>query len=218
MQYAEAASYLTTLEQSRPKRGTEATANALDYLENPHDNVDFIQIAGSNGKGSTAKMVEQILRSDGLNVGLYTSPDLNDVRERIRINGRKISKDYLTSFVERIRPYVAECGSFGKELTYFEVLTVLEFEYFGEQDVDVAVLEVGIGGRYDATSVADPIASAVTSVSLEHTDSLGETLQLARAASKVQTRSPTNTSTSSGNASQTLGSWSWLRPAHSSVI
>lgn len=201
MEYAAAVNYLGSLHQSRPKRGTETTADALDYLGNPHRGVDYIQIAGSNGKGSTAKMVEQILRSSGLDVGLYTSPDLNDVRERIQINGRKIPKSYLTSFVERLQPYIAESSSHGEELTYFEVLTVLAFEYFGAQDVDVAVLEVGIGGRYDATSVADPIASAVTSVSLEHTDILGETIgEIARDKAQVAPRGNSLVTGATGDA------------------
>jgi dihydropteroate synthase len=149
----------------------------LSYLDDPHEGVDYVQIAGSNGKGSTAVMLERVLRSAGLDVGLYTSPDLNDLRERIRITGRMIPKEGVRSFVEDIEPCVTRLRGEGDSPTYFEVLTVLALQHFGARDVDVAVLEVGIGGQYDATSVVDPVASAVTSVSLEHTDILGDTVE-----------------------------------------
>ncbi|MFC6723832.1 bifunctional folylpolyglutamate synthase/dihydrofolate synthase, partial [Halobium palmae] len=177
MQYYEAINYLASLQHSRPKLGLETTAAMLDHLGNPHVDVDVVQIAGSNGKGSTACMLDRVLRTAGMNVGLYTSPDLNDVRERVTVNGQLIPKDRLAGFVERMRPVVAERTAEGDPPTMFEVLTVLALEYFHEQDVDVAILEVGIGGRYDATSVVDPVASAVTSVSLEHTDILGDTVE-----------------------------------------
>ncbi|WP_433634201.1 dihydropteroate synthase [Halomicrococcus sp. NG-SE-24] len=177
MEYHEAVNYLESLDRSRPKLGTETTARMLSTLESPHEGVDYVQIAGSNGKGSTARMLECVLRSADLDVGLYTSPDLNDFRERIRINGRKIPKARVCSFVEEIKPCVSRLRASGDAPTYFEVLTVLALRYFGTKDVDVAVLEVGIGGQYDATSVVNPVASAVTSVSLEHTGILGESIE-----------------------------------------
>ncbi len=177
MQYHEAVDYLESLDRSRPKLGTGTTARMLSALGDSHEGLDYVQIAGSNGKGSTAVMLERILREASLDVGLYTSPDLNDFRERIRTNGRKVPKDRVRSFVEEIKPCVSRLRGEGDCPTYFEVLTVLALQYFGNEDVDVAVLEVGIGGRHDATSVVDPVASAVTNVSLEHTDILGETVQ-----------------------------------------
>ncbi|MDJ1434351.1 dihydropteroate synthase [Halostagnicola sp. A-GB9-2] len=177
MEYFEAVNYLATLQRSRPKFGTETTENMLRDLEVPYDTIDYIQIAGSNGKGSTASMLASVLEREGVDVGLYTSPDLNDLRERICLNGRKIPKSRLTSLVSRIQSHVNERAAAGDAPTQFEVLTALAFAYFTEQDVDIAILEVGIGGRYDATSVVDPVASAVTSVSLEHTDLLGETVE-----------------------------------------
>lgn len=180
MEYDEAVAYINSLHHSRLKRGTETTRAMLSHLGNPHEDVDFVQIAGSNGKGSTARMLESVLRNAGLTVGLYTSPHLNDIRERIRIDGRKISRETFQSATERIHPSITE-----RTTSYFEVLTVLAVATFGEQDVDIAVLEVGIGGQYDATSVVDPVASAVTTVSLEHTDLLGDTVsEIAR--DKVQ--------------------------------
>ncbi|MDJ1433765.1 dihydropteroate synthase [Halostagnicola sp. A-GB9-2] len=177
MEYHEAVNYLESLDRSRPKLGTETTARMLSALGNPSERVDCVQIAGSNGKGSTAVMLERVLREADLDVGLYTSPDLNDFRERIRTNGQKVSKDRVQSFAEEIKPCVSRLRGEGDCPTYFEVLTVLAIQHFASQDVDVAILEVGIGGRHDATSVVDPVASAVTNVSLEHTDVLGETVE-----------------------------------------
>ncbi|WP_306053122.1 dihydropteroate synthase [Natronococcus wangiae] len=175
MEYHEAADFLFGLRRFRPKPGTESTAQLLAHLENPHENVDFVQIAGSNGKGSTARMLERALREAGLSVGLYTSPHLEDLRERIRVDGRKIPRSAVCSFVEEARDYVTGRAADGESPTFFEVMTAMAIWQFGRADVDVAVLEVGIGGRYDATSVVDPIASAVTSVTLEHTGILGDT-------------------------------------------
>ncbi|MFC4440123.1 MULTISPECIES: dihydropteroate synthase [Natrialbaceae] len=177
MEYHESVDYLESLQRRRPKLGTETTAQLLSHLGRPDDGVDCVQIAGSNGKGSTARMLERILRDAGLDVGLYTSPDLNDFRERIRVNGRKIPKERVRAFVDEIDGCVERLREADDGPTYFEVLTALALDHFGAEAVDVAVLEVGIGGRYDATSVVDPIASAVTSVTLEHTDILGDTIE-----------------------------------------
>ncbi|WP_394739216.1 dihydropteroate synthase [Natronococcus roseus] len=175
MEYHEAAEFLFGLRRFRPKPGTESTARLLTHLEDPQEGVEFVQIAGSNGKGSTARMVERTLREAGLSVGLYTSPHLEDLRERIRVDGRKIPKSSVSAFVAEIREHVTERAADGESPTFFEVLTAMAIREFDRADVDVAVLEVGIGGRYDATSVVDPVASAVTSVTLEHTGILGDT-------------------------------------------
>ncbi|WP_394739482.1 dihydropteroate synthase [Natronococcus roseus] len=177
MEYHEAVDSLESLQRRRPKLGTETTATLLSALGRPHEEIGCVQIAGSNGKGSTARMLERVLREDGLDVGLYTSPDLDDVRERILVDGRKIPKERVCSFVAEIEDAVERLREEGDAPTYFEVLTALALSHFAAESVDVAVLEVGIGGRYDATSAVDPIASAVTSVSLEHTDLLGETIE-----------------------------------------
>jgi dihydropteroate synthase len=176
MDYHEAANFLFDLRRFRPKPGTESTAELLAHLGDPHEEVDFVQVAGSNGKGSTARMAERALREADLDVGLYTSPHFDDVRERVQIDGRKIPKAALIEYVESVREYVNDRAADGEAPTFFEVLTGLALWYFGREDVDVAILEVGIGGKYDATSVVDPIASAVTSVTLEHTGIIGETI------------------------------------------
>ncbi len=176
MDYHEAANFLFDLRRLRPKPGTDSTADLLAHLGDPHDGVQFVQVAGSNGKGSTARMTEQVLRESGLTVGLYTSPHFDDVRERITVDGRKITKSATVEFVEEAYEYVTDRAVDGNSPTFFEGMTAMALWYFGRQDVDVAVLEVGIGGRYDATSVVDPVASAVTSVTLEHTGIIGETI------------------------------------------
>jgi dihydropteroate synthase len=177
MDYHEAANFCLELRRFPPRRETDATRALLSELGDPHEDLDAVQIAGSNGKGSTARMLESTLREAGLSVGLYTSPHLDDVRERIRVDGRKIPKAALVEFVERIEPYITEKAAEGDAPTFFETLTVLSLWHFARTDVDVAVLEVGIGGKFDATSVVDPVASAVTSVTLEHTDLLGDTVE-----------------------------------------
>lgn len=177
MEFHDAANFLLDLRRFRPKPGTESTADLLSHLGAPHEGVDYVQIAGSNGKGSTARMVESVLREAGLTVGLYTSPHLDDVRERVRVDGRPMTEAALTEFTERVKPRVVERAAEGSAPTFFEAMTAMALWEFGRREVDVAVLEVGIGGRYDATSVVDPVAGAVTSVTLEHTGIIGETIE-----------------------------------------
>jgi dihydropteroate synthase len=176
MNYDEAANFLFDLRRFQVKPGTEAVRGLLSHLGDPHEGVDFVQIAGSNGKGSTARMTESVLRAAGLRVGLYTSPHLDDLRERVRVDGRKVTRSSVAAFVEEAKPYLVDRAAAGEPLTFFETVTALALWDFGRRDVDVAVLEVGLGGRYDATSVVDPVAAAVTNVSLEHTSVLGDTV------------------------------------------
>jgi len=177
MEYHESAEYLRSLRRHRPKLGVETTARMLSHLGDPQSGYDCVQVAGSNGKGSTARMLECVLRAAGLHVGLFTSPRLHDLREQVRVDGRKVPRSQLATYVEEIQPCIDRLAADDDEPTHFEVLTALALHHFGVEDVDVAVLEVGIGGRYDSTSAVDPVASAVTSVSLEHTDLLGDTVE-----------------------------------------
>ena len=177
MRYLDAAQFLFRLRQYEMRPGTNSTASLLAELGNPHLGPSYIQIAGSNGKGSTARMCESILREAGLNVGLYTSPHIEFVRDRITINGQPIPKQAVVSFVESISDRFTSVSDDGTSATYFEVITALALWYFGTRDVDVAILEVGIGGPKDATSVVDPTACAVTTISLEHTDILGDSIE-----------------------------------------
>ncbi|MDT3437151.1 dihydropteroate synthase [Haloarcula sp. 1CSR25-25] len=186
MQFHEAANFLFDLRRFDPSLGLETTERLLGMLENPHKELCCVQVAGSNGKGSTARMLERVLRETGCSVGLYTSPHLKDVRNRITVDGRTLSEDALVAFIEEVRDYLTDCAAAGDSPTFFEVLTALALWEFDRQDVDVAVLEVGLGGRYDATSVVEPAASAVTSVTLEHTEYLGDTVaEIARDQAQV---------------------------------
>ncbi|WP_224447281.1 dihydropteroate synthase [Haloprofundus salilacus] len=177
MEYYEAANFLFDLRRFQVKPGTESVRALLDHLGDPHEDVRFVQVAGSNGKGSTARMVESTLREAGCNVGLYTSPHFDSLRERVRVDGRKMTESALCEFVAEAKPYLVDRAAAGEPLTFFETVTALGLWYFGRSDVDIAVLEVGMGGELDATSVVDPVASAVTNVTLEHTAVLGDTIE-----------------------------------------
>ena len=177
MEYEAAAALLTGLEQRRPKLGIDTTERLLSAFDDPHRQFPSVQIAGSNGKGSTARMLEAILRESGLHVGLFTSPALVDAREQITVDGRAIPRRRVAALAEPLEAAIEELRAIDDVPTNFEAMTALALAYFAEEDVDIAVLEVGIGGRYDATSVVDPVAAAVTSVSLEHTELLGETIE-----------------------------------------
>ncbi|XVH30871.1 dihydropteroate synthase [Haloferacaceae archaeon DSL9] len=177
MDYHEAANFLFDLRRFQVNPGTESVEDLLSELGDPQDDVAFVQIAGSNGKGSTAKMLESILRERGERVGLYTSPHLEDLSERIRVDGRMIPDAAIAEFVEAVKPWLIDRAAEGEPLTFFEAVTAMGIWYFGRSGVDIAVLEVGLGGELDATSAVDPIASCVTTVSLEHTNVLGDTVE-----------------------------------------
>jgi dihydrofolate synthase / folylpolyglutamate synthase len=143
----------------------------LSLLGDPHRRFKSFHVAGTNGKGSVVASVEAMLRSRGLKVASYTSPHLVDFRERIRLGGALISEDEVVSFIERWTPDAERLGA-----TFFEVTTAMAFDWFARREADVAVIETGLGGRLDATNVITPVAAAVTSISLDHTDMLGETI------------------------------------------
>jgi dihydrofolate synthase/folylpolyglutamate synthase len=150
----------------------------LDRLENPQNAAKSVHVAGTKGKGSTAAMTASILVQSGYRAGLYTSPHLLSIRERIQVDGRQISEDEFARLAESIKPEVEAvntAGDFG-ELTTFEILTALAFAHFREKTVDYQVLETGLGGRLDATNVIKPEVCVITSISYDHTDVLGDTL------------------------------------------
>jgi dihydrofolate synthase/folylpolyglutamate synthase len=150
----------------------------LAYLGDPHQKASSVHITGTNGKGSVAAMVASALTTSGYTTGLYTSPHLHTWRERIRVDGELISEEELARLVTRLKPQVEEVNreaTYG-ELTTFEFLTALAFAYFGQREVDFQVLEVGMGGKFDATSVIKPVVCIITPVSFDHMDVLGDTL------------------------------------------
>jgi dihydrofolate synthase/folylpolyglutamate synthase len=146
----------------------------LALLDNPHLHFNSMHIAGTKGKGSVAAMSESILRAAGYRTGLYTSPHLHTFRERIQANGRFVPEETVASLTEQLQPLVNQIEG----LTTFEIMTALGFLYFVEQGVEFAVLEVGMGGRLDATNVVNPLVAMITSLSYDHTQILGETLAL----------------------------------------
>ncbi len=165
-----ATDYLDSLNVNIMRFGLERVADALERLGRPHLRYPAILVAGTNGKGSTAAMLASMLSAAGHRTGLYTSPHLVDIRERIRIDGKKIPKAEFDALIDCIRRMIRT------PLTYFEVLTVAAYLYFSRRSVEIAVLEVGLGGRLDATNVCRPLASIITNISLEHTAWLGKTL------------------------------------------
>ena len=148
----------------------ERIEKATKLLDNPQLKYKTIHIAGSNGKGSTAAFLSQILIESGKKVGLYTSPHLVKLNERYKVNGKDIDDDALIDYIERIK-------ALNIELSGFEIMTTIAFLYFKDQKVDYAIIEVGLGGQFDATNVIKPIATAITNISLEHTQWLGKTIE-----------------------------------------
>lgn len=141
------------------------------YLNNPEKKFRSIHIAGTNGKGSTSHMIASVLQTQGYKTGLYTSPHLIDFRERIRINGTEVSEQFVVDFVERIKPALDTIKP-----SFFEITVAMAFAYFAESDVDIAVIETGLGGRLDSTNVITPEICLITNIGLDHTDMLGDTL------------------------------------------
>ena len=163
--------YLSGLNIDVIRFGLEAINELLSRMGNPQNSFHSVLIAGTNGKGSTAAMLASILQQAGLKVGLYTSPHLIDIRERIVINGIKISRKDLGGLIAEIKDHTVQ------SVTYFECLTAAAFLYFSRRKVDIAVLEVGLGGRLDATNICQPLVSVITNIALEHTAYLGKTLE-----------------------------------------
>lgn len=143
-----------------------------DYLGHPENKFKSIHVAGTNGKGSSSHMLASILQEAGYKVGLYTSPHLKDFRERIRINGQPVSKKFVVSFINDHKIFFEKY-----EHSFFEMTVGMAFEYFAKKKVDIAIIEVGLGGRLDATNIIIPEVSLITNIGLDHLDILGDTLQ-----------------------------------------
>lgn len=177
--YTEALDYIYDLTKYGIKLGLENVKLLLFLLDNPHRKMKIIHVAGTNGKGSTSSLISSILQSDGYKVGLYTSPHLVDFTERIKINNKQIDRKKVSELLERIKPSidkVANTPSYGHP-TFFEVITSLAFLYFFEEQIDFLVLEVGLGGRLDATNICEPLISVITHVDYDHMDKLGNSLK-----------------------------------------
>ena len=153
------------------KEGLENTLRLDEHFGHPHRSYRTIHVAGTNGKGSCSHTLAAILQEAGYRVGLYTSPHLTDFRERIRINGQPIPQEYVIRFVEKERNFFEPLHP-----SFFELTTALAFRYFADEAVDVAVVEVGLGGRLDCTNIIRPDLCIITNISLDHVQFLGHTL------------------------------------------
>ena len=153
------------------KPGLERISDFCRRIGNPHRNYFVIHVAGTNGKGSVSSMLASVLQQAGYQTGLFTSPHLHDFRERIRVNGEMISKQKVVNFVDKHKEDMEACG-----LSFFEMTAAMAFDYFAQSDVEVAVIETGLGGRLDATNIVLPVVSVITNVGLDHTDLLGDSL------------------------------------------
>jgi len=178
MNYQETVDYLYKQMPMFERQGAsgykEGLANTLtldEHFDHPHQSYATIHIGGTNGKGSVSHCITALLQEVGYRVGLYTSPHLVDFRERIRINGKPISENYVVDFVEKERPFFEPLSP-----SFFEVTTAMAFKFFKDMDIDIAVVEVGLGGRLDCTNIITPVVAAITNISFDHTQFLGDTL------------------------------------------
>ena len=185
--FADALSYLDSFVNYERQSGVSYTRESFDLkeferflarLDDPHRRLKTVLVAGTKGKGSTAAMIASIAQAAGLKAGLYTSPHLCSVRERIRVDGEIVSEETFAALVSELRPHIEAAGMAGvrRYRTFFEILTAMALVHFRHIEVDLAVLEVGLGGRLDATNVATPLVSVITSISLDHTEVLGDTI------------------------------------------
>lgn len=154
------------------KKDLTNTLRLCEALGNPQNKFKSIHIAGTNGKGSTSHMLAAILQTAGYKTGLYTSPHLKDFRERIKIDGKWCDENFITGFTQRIQPLIDEI-----EPSFFEITVAMAFDYFAKQEVDIAVIEVGLGGRFDSTNIITPELSIITNIGWDHMNMLGDTLE-----------------------------------------
>ena len=148
------------------------TITLCDHLDNPQHKFKSIHVAGTNGKGSVSHMLAAILQTAGYKTGLYTSPHLKDFRERIKIDGEEVDENFVIDFTERIKPLIEEI-----EPSFFEITVAMAFDYFAKQQVDIAIIEVGLGGRFDSTNIITPELSVITNIGWDHMNILGDSLE-----------------------------------------
>lgn len=179
MEWTEVIQLINTTRGKGDKKDLSRITRLLSEVDNPQDDINVIHVAGTNGKGTTCAYISQTLKSAGFKTGLYTSPHLETIHERISINGVNISTEDLTRLTEKVSPVVARLEEEMKQRFYsFEILTTIAFLYFKEQKIDLLVLETGVGGKIDATNVVKkPIVSVITSIGFDHTHVLGNSLE-----------------------------------------
>jgi len=177
MKYNEAIAWLYSFEKYGIKLGLERIDFICEKLRNPQNNYKIVHVGGTNGKGSACKFISSILNSAGYTVGVYTSPHIQRFSERFVIDNDEISEIEIVFLVEKVKPIVEEMIKNNNIPTFFEITTAIAFEYFYDKKVDYAVIEVGLGGRFDATNIVNPMVSVITNVTLEHQDRLGKTVE-----------------------------------------
>ncbi|UCD12911.1 MAG: bifunctional folylpolyglutamate synthase/dihydrofolate synthase, partial [Thermoplasmatales archaeon] len=177
MNFDEALHWLYSFKKYGSKLGLERISHLMEQLGNPQNNIKIIHISGTNGKGSVCIFTGSILQKAGYNIGVYISPHLQRFSERIVVNNEEISNEDVVSLVEKIKPIIDDMIKQKNTPTFFEVVTAMAFQFFSDCTVDFAVVEVGLGGRFDATNVINPLVSVITNISLEHTDYLGEDIK-----------------------------------------
>jgi len=179
LNYTEALDWLFNVRRFGPERSLGPTYHVLDLLGNPQEKFKTIHIGGTNGKGSTSAITASILQASGFKVGLYTSPHLEDFRERIKVNDLMISKEDVTRLLNEVRTQFDRMLEYpdSMPLRFFDIVTAICFMYFAEQDVDYGVIEVGLGGRLDATNMLKPLVTIITNIGYEHVNILGPTLE-----------------------------------------
>lgn len=177
--YSEALDWLFNVRRFGPERSLGPTNHVLELMGNPQESFDSIHIGGTNGKGSTSAFVASILQASGYKVGLYTSPHLEDFRERIKVNNEMISEADVTRILSEVKSHFDEMLEYPDPmpLRFFDIVTAACFRYFQEQGVDYGVIEVGLGGRLDATNILDPKVVIITNIGYEHVNILGPTLE-----------------------------------------
>ena len=158
--------------KSAYKKDLTNTIELLELLNNPQNNFKSVHIAGTNGKGTCAHAIASIMQTAGFKTGLYTSPHLKNFSERIKINGAEVDQEFIIHFVNMMKPHIERIKP-----SFFEITVVMAFEYFSEEEVDIAIIETGLGGRLDSTNVITPEVSLITNIGFDHTDMLGETLE-----------------------------------------
>lgn len=154
------------------KPGLQNITRLCEFFGNPQDRIKTIHIGGTNGKGSTSNMLASVLQESGYKIGLYNSPHLIDFTERIKVNGQNCDKEFVYHFILKLKNLPADIRP-----SFFEFTTIMAFEYFAEQKVDFAIIEVGLGGRLDSTNIIKPVVSAITNVALDHQNILGNTVE-----------------------------------------
>lgn len=179
MNYDEALEWLFNIRRFGPERTLGPTFHLLELMGNPQESYGTIHVGGTNGKGSTSAMIASILQTAGYKVGLYTSPHLEDFRERIKVDSEMIPVDDVTRLLNETEVLFNRMLGYNERmpLRFFDVVTAVCFKYFHEQDVDYGVIEVGLGGRLDATNILDPLVSVITNIGFEHVNILGPTLE-----------------------------------------